>query len=272
MKSRGSGGPDVSRHLVLEIGAESPIIRAMKSIALALLAFPLLLTTVHAEEAAPAAAASNTLTAGETAEGWKLLFNGQDLTGWSNFRSDTIKPGWQVQDSALVCVDPNNAGDLATAEQYEWFELDLEFKMGEGANSGVIFHASPTERAAWATGPELQLEDNAKAADPERCGWLYGLYKPEIDPKTDRPLDATKPAGEWNHLRLLISPEKCVHEINGVKYFEYVLGSEDFKKRVEASKFGKMPNFAKIPKGHLVFQGDHGKVSFRNVKLREIKK
>jgi len=133
-----------------------------------------------------------------------------------------------------------------------------------------MFHASNQERAAWATGPELQLEDNAKASDPQRCGWLYGLYKPENDPATGKPVDATKPAGEWNRLRLLVTPEKCVHEINGVKYFEYVLGSDDFKRRVADSKFGKMKNFAKFDRGHLVFQGDHGKVSFRNMKLRVV--
>ncbi|MFT4550547.1 MAG: lysophospholipase L1-like esterase [Verrucomicrobiales bacterium] len=199
-----------------------------------------------------------------------MLFNGKDLEGWHNFRSDKIRPGWQVQDGALSCVDPHNAGDLATAGQYDWFELDLEFKMGEGANSGIMYHASPKDGAAWATGPEFQLEDNAKASDPERCGWLYGLYKPEVDPKTGKPVDATKPAGEWNRLRLLITPEKCVHEINGVKYFEYILGSDDFNKRVAESKFGGMKNFAKFDRGHLVFQGDHGKVAFRNMKLRAV--
>jgi lysophospholipase L1-like esterase len=240
----------------------------MKNTILSILTFPVLAIT-----AIPAVAQDanvNALTAAEKGAGWQLLFNGNDLAGWHNFKSDTIKPGWQVQDGALACVDPHNAGDLATAEQYDWFELDLEFKMGEGANSGIMYHASDKEGAAWATGPEFQLEDNAKASDPERCGWLYGLYKPEIDPKTGKPFDATKPAGEWNRLRLLITPEKCVHEINGVKYFEYVLGSDDFNKRVAASKFGGMKNFAKFDKGHLVFQGDHGKVSFRNMKLRTI--
>jgi len=135
-----------------------------------------------------------------------------------------------------------------------------------------MYHVSDTEGAAWATGPEFQLEDNAKATDPQRCGWLYALYKPENDPKTGKPIDSTKKAGEWNTLRLLISPEKCVHEINGVQYFEYVLGSDDFKKRVAESKFGGMKNFAKFDKGSLVFQGDHGKVSFRNIKIRELKK
>ena len=95
-----------------------------------------------------------------------------------------------------------------------------------------MFHVTDEERSAWATGPEFQLEDNAKASDPIRCGWLYGLYQPPIDPHTEKILDATKPAGEWNQIRLLLSPKKCMHEINGVKYFEYVLGSEDFAKRV----------------------------------------
>ena len=242
----------------------------MKRIHLTLLAIPVLaISSIIGQTAATQA--NNVLTTEETASGWKLLFNGKDLSGWSNFKSDSIKPGWQVQKGTLACVDPHNAGDLATGEQYEWFELHVDFKMGEGANSGIMYHASPSGRAAWATGPEFQLEDNAKATDPQRCGWLYGLYKPENEPKTGKPLDTTKLAGEWNHLRLLISPEKCIHEINGVKYFEYVLGSDDFKKRVAASKFSKMKNFAKVSKGHLVFQGDHGKVSFRNMKIREIK-
>ncbi len=103
--------------------------------------------------------------------------------------------------------------------------------------------------------------------DPVRCGWLYALYQPPIDPKTGKTLDATKPVGEWNHVRLLISPEKCVHEINGVKYFEYVLNSDDFKDRVAASKFSRMPNFAKFDTGYIALQGDHGSVMFRNIKI-----
>ena len=83
-------------------------------------------------------------------------------------------------------------------------------------------------------------------------------------------VDATKPAGEWNRLRLLISKERCEHEMNGVKYFEYVMGSEDFARRVKASKFGSMPGFAKYETGYLALQGDHGVVSFRNVKIRPI--
>ena len=212
----------------------------------------------------------NTLTPEEKGAGWKLLFNGNDLEGWHNFKSDSVKPGWQVKDGTLACVDPHNAGDLVTKEKFGWFELQLDYNISEGGNSGIIYHVTDEGRAVWATGPEVQLEDNAKAADPQRCGWLYGLYQPPTDPKTDKPIDATKPAGEWNHMRLIIGPDKCIHEVNGVKYFEYQLGSDDFKERVAKSKFGKMPLFAKSDTGYLALQGDHGQVAFRNIKIRDL--
>jgi len=220
--------------------------------------------------AAPDDAKPNTLTAKEKSAGWKLLFDGKSLDGWHNFKKDDVRPGWVVKDGLLVCADPHNAGDIVTKDQFGAFELALEYNISEGGNSGIIFHVTDEGGAVWATGPEFQLEDNAKAADPERCGWLYALYQPPVDPKTGKPLDATKPAGEWNHVRLVVTPDKCLHEINGVKYFEYVMGSEDFKARVAKSKFGTMPLFAKADKGYLALQGDHGSISFRNIKVRPL--
>ena len=215
--------------------------------------------------------APNTLTDAEKAAGWQLLFDGQDFNGWHNFKRDGVRPGWQVKDGALVCADPHNAGDIVTTDQFDWFELQLDYNISEAGNSGIMFHVTDDGDRVWATGPEFQLEDNQKAADKIRCGWLYALYQPPIDPKTGKTLDATKPVGEWNHVRLLITPEKCVHEINGVKYFEYVLDSEDFKERVAKSKFAAMPNFAKSNTGYIALQGDHGSISFRNIKIRLIK-
>jgi len=214
---------------------------------------------------------NNTLTAEEKAAGWKLLFDGKDLSGWHNFKKEGVRPGWQVKDGTLACVDPHNAGDLVTSDKYDWFELQLDYNISEGGNSGIMYHVTDAGGAVWATGPEIQLEDNAKAADPQRCGWLYGLYKPADDPKTGKTLDATKPAGQWNHMRIVISPEKCTHEVNGVKYVEYVLGSDDFKQRVAKSKFGSMPNFAKSDIGYISLQGDHGQVAFRKIKIRPLK-
>jgi hypothetical protein len=206
----------------------------------------------------------------QSSGGWKSLFNGKDFTGWHNFKQSGVKPGWQVQDGVLKCVDPHNAGDIVTDQAFDWFELELDYNISEGGNSGIMYHVTDAGPHAWATGPEFQLEDNAKAKDPQRCGWLYALYQPENDSKTGKPIDATRPAGQWNHVRLLISPKKCEHEINGVLYFTYVLNSPDFKERVAKSKFGKMPFFAKFDKGSIALQGDHGQVSFRNIRIRGI--
>jgi len=212
----------------------------------------------------------NTLTPEEQKAGWKLLFDGASLNGWHNFKKVGVRPGWQARDGALVCVDPHDAGDIVTSEKFGAFELQLDYNISEGGNSGIIFHVTDEGDTVWATGPEFQLEDNAKAADAQRCGWLYGLYEPPVESRTGKILDATKPAGEWNHVRLVVTPAKCVHEINGVKYFEYVIGSADFNARVTKSKFGTMPRFAKAGSGFLSLQGDHGQVSFRNIKIRPL--
>ena len=230
---------------------------------------PLLLATTLL--AAAAEAPINTLTDAEKAAGWKLLFDGQGFSGWPTFKQAGVRRGWQVPDGALTCADPHNAGDIVTTDQFGWFELQLDYNISEGGNSGIMFHVTDDGDRVWATGPEFQLEDNARAVDKIRCGWLYGLYQPPIDPKTGQTLDAIRPAGEWNHVRLLISPEKCMHEINGVKYFEYVLGSDDFNARVARSKFGKMPFFAKAASGFIALQGDHGSVAFRNLKILPLK-
>jgi hypothetical protein len=214
---------------------------------------------------------ANTLTDEEKAAGWQLLFDGKDFDGWHNFRREGVRPGWQVKDGMLACIDPHQAGDIVTTKSFDWFELQLDYNISHAGNSGIMYHITEKGGAMWATGPEFQLEDNTAAADPVRCGWLYALYQPPIDPATGKTLDATKPVGEWNHVRLIISPDKCEHYINGVKYFEYNMHSDDFKDRVAKSKFHTMPDFAKSDSGFIGLQGDHGSVAFRNIKIKPIK-
>ena len=118
------------------------------------------------------------------------------------------------------------------------------------------------------SGPEIQIQDNLAGRDPQKAGWLYQLYKPEGD--ADKEADATKPAGEWNTLRVLITPAACETSMNGVKYYSFVKGSPDWDERVAKSKFSAMPAFGKATKGHLTLQ-DHGDlVSFRNIKIRPL--
>jgi len=221
-----------------------------------------------ADDSGPA----NTLTADEAKAGWKLLFDGHSLAGWHNFKREGVRAGWQAKDGTLACVDPRNAGDIVTADEFAWFELSIEYTISKGGNSGIMFHVTDAGRTAWATGPEVQLQDNADAHDPQLSGWLYQLYKSADDPKTGRPIDATRPAGEWNRVRVVIAPPpgRSSVTMNGVTYFEFVFGSAEFKDRIARSKFRSMPDFAKSGRGHLALQGDHGAVAFRNVKVRPI--
>ncbi|MBV9125864.1 MAG: DUF1080 domain-containing protein [Planctomycetes bacterium] len=214
----------------------------------------------------------NHLTPAEKQAGWQLLFDGRSFHGWHNYKQEGVRSGWQIKDGTLACVDPHQAGDIVTTGRYDWFELSLEYNISPAGNSGIMFHVTNDGSAMWNTGPEIQLEDNQKAADPIRCGWMYQLYQPPIDPKTRKPLDATKPVGEWNHIRFLLAPppEKSEVDVNGVKYYDFVYNSPDFKARVAKSKFKDMPHFAKSDTGFIGLQGDHGSVSFRNIKLRPL--
>jgi Domain of Unknown Function (DUF1080) len=212
----------------------------------------------------------NHLTEQDKIAGWTLLFDGKSFDGWHNFKEHGVGPGWQIRDGLLVCDNPKEAGDIVTIGKYDWFELSIDYNISVAGNSGIMLHVTDDGAAMWATGPEIQLEDDRKAQDPERSGWMYQLYKPEIDPRTDRPVDATKPAGEWNRLRVVVAPPPTKSEVfmNGVKYYEFVWNSDDFKSRIAKSKFASMRGFAKADAGYIGLQGDHGSVSFRNIKLR----
>lgn len=203
----------------------------------------------------------NTLTDAERAAGWKLLFDGKSADGWRNFKKESIGPGWKIENGILVRHE-KGAGDIITVDQFDSFELVLDYNITKGGNSGLMYHCTESEKTPWMSGPEIQIQDNKDGHDPQKAGWLYQLYNSEKD--------STKPAGEWNTLRIIISPEKCEHYMNGEKYCEYVKGSDDWNERVSKSKFAKMPAFGKSTKGHICLQ-DHGNlVSFRNIKIRPL--
>ena len=214
--------------------------------------------------AAPALAAEpapNTLSAEEQSAGWKLLFDGKTTEGWRNYKKDTVGEGWKVEDGALVRA-AGGAGDIVTKDKFASFELLLDYKISKEGNSGLMFHVTEEGSAPWHTGPEIQIQDNKDGHDPQLSGWLYQLYKPDID--------ATKPAGEWNQVRIVITPKMCGVWMNGKHYYDFVIGSKDWDERVAKSKFASMPGFGKATNGHICLQ-DHGNpVSFRNIKIRRI--
>jgi glucose/arabinose dehydrogenase len=222
--------------------------------------------------------ATNGLSEAERRGGWRMLFDGKTTSGWRNYRADRISDGWKVADGVLSRTG-EKAGDIVSTEKYENFELSLEYRISKGGNSGLMFHVTEDQPQPWHSGPEVQIQDNVDGRDPQKAGWLYQLYKP-VKPEwaiqfenqvgfTGSDMDdATRPAGEWNHLYLRISPRQCEVAVNGVSYYYFLKGNDEWNQRVAASKFAAFPQFGKAKKGHICLQ-DHGNpVSFRNIKIR----
>jgi len=211
----------------------------------------------------------NTLTPYEVKAGWKLLFDGQTTKGWRNYKKESISDSWQVENGAITWTKPG-AGDIVTTDEYDSFELSIEYNISEGGNSGIMFHVAEDEDAPWKTGPEVQVQDNVKGHDPQKSGWLYQLYQPQPDIWKTAPLDATRPAGQWNQVQLRVTPTVCEINVNGIRYALFQKGSDDWNERVAKSKFKAFKNFGKPTKGVIALQ-DHGnKVAYRNIKIRQI--
>lgn len=198
-------------------------------------------------------------------EGWDVLFDGSDLSHWRSYQKENVNDGWSIIDGALVLVK-KGSGDLITKQEYDSFELSLEWKISAGGNSGFFFHVVERDDLSqtYLSGPEYQLLDNLGRDEPplEQAGSLFVLYPPSDD--------YTKPVGSFNHSRLIVKGDYVEHWLNGHKVVSYTMGSDDFKAKVKASKFGKWPTFAAKRKGHIALQ-DHGdKVSFKNIKIKKL--
>lgn len=226
--------------------------------------------------------APNSLSEAEKRGGWTLLFDGKTTNGWRNYRAGKMSDGWVVKDGALERVS-KGAGDIVTTEEYENFELSLEYRISKGGNSGIMFHVTEDHPKSWHSGPEVQVQDNVEGRDPQKSGWLYQLYKPvkpawatqfenQVGFKGIDMDDATRPAGEWNLVYLRISPQQCEVAINGVSYFYFNKGDAEWDKRVAASKFAAYPEFGKATKGHICLQDHNDSVAYRNIKLRVLSK
>ncbi|HVL39568.1 MAG TPA: DUF1080 domain-containing protein [Fimbriimonadaceae bacterium] len=227
----------------------------------------LIATLALAPQAAALEPIPNHLTQQEKAEGFRLLFDGKTTDGWKGWRRQEMPKGWQVRDGSLVILPELKAGgDIATKEQFADFELRLEWKVTPGGNSGIFYRASEEFRLPWATGPEMQVLDNERHPDGKSpltsAGSNYGMHP--------APIDAAKPAGEWNAVRLVAKGKHIEHWLNGKKVVEYEVDSHDWLERYKKSKFAGMPNYARNPSGHIVLQ-DHGnEVEFRSIKIKPL--
>jgi hypothetical protein len=212
-------------------------------------------------ETQPGASVS-TLTPDEQAAGWRSLFDGQTTAGWRGYRRADMPSGWQVVDGALTRV--GSGGDIVTTDQFENFELTLEWKVAPGGNSGIFYRVTETGEQTYHSGPEMQVLDDARHKDGgsrlTSAGALYGIYP--------APAGVVKPAGEWNAVRILVNGSHVEHWLNGVKVVEYELGSPDWEKRVGEAKFKEWPAYGRAKRGHIALQ-DHGDwVAYRNIKIK----
>jgi len=216
----------------------------------------------------------NTLTNKEKKEGWKLLFDGKTTKGWHTYLRDTVGSKWQVQDGVLV-FDPSQpasgGGDIVTNEVYENYELNLEWRISKGGNSGIIFDVQedPKYNATYLTGPEMQVLDNISADDNKKQTHLAGcLYDMAGDSTVSKP----KPVGEWNQVRLIQDKGHLTFWLNGIKTFEGQMGSEQWNAMVANSKFRNksFSDFGKVSKGRIALQQHPGSSGWRNIKIRQL--
>ncbi|MGJ8655843.1 MAG: 3-keto-disaccharide hydrolase [Akkermansiaceae bacterium] len=206
---------------------------------------------------------STTKTEASTESNWVDLLASGDLSNFRVYKKKAVGPKWQLKDGVVTLI-AKGGGYLMTKKQYSSFEIQFDYMVSKEGNSGLMYHVQEIEEKPWQTGPEVQIIDNVDGHDPQKSGWLYGLY--------DSKIDATNPAGEWNTMHVIITPEKCEHFINGKKLVEYVKGSKEWNTKVAATKFAPFTQFGKPTKGHICFQ-DHGDVvSFRNIKIKDLAK
>lgn len=224
-----------------------------------------------------AVATVNALTPAERAAGWRLLFDGKTWSGWRGFRREKMPDeGWTIEDGAIKHIAGNGeqskqGGDIITVGKYDNFELQLEWRISPGGNSGIkyLIDEDMVKSGYSGLGFEMQVLDDNGHPDAKMgkegnrtASALYDLIAPQNK--------VLHQVGEWNQVRLIVNGNHVEHWLNGAKVVEYELGSSELKALIAESKYKTIPGFGEVRKGHILLQ-DHGhEVWFRNIKLREL--
>lgn len=219
----------------------------------------------------------NTLTSKEKKAGWVLLFKGKDFTGWRQCNGTEMPKNWMIEDNSMkvFTAEGKNPGQGSNgdivygARKYKNFELSIDWKASEMANSGIFHNVREVPgQPIYYAAPEVQILDNEKATDNKIASHLAGSLYDMIaaDPKT------VHPAGQWNTIVITVKSGKVTHTQNGVKVLEYELWTPKWDEMVANSKFKTFPGFTEgIAKEGYIGLQDHGyPVWFRNIKIREL--
>ena len=229
---------------------------------------------------------NNALTPAQKNEGWKLLWDGKTSKGWRGARLEEFpEKGWSMKNGILTVEKSGGAesahgGDIVTIKKYKNFILEVDFRLSEGANSGIKYFVDPdlNTGAGSAIGCEFQILDDRNLPDAKMgiagnrtLASLYDLIKADAllygqdnNPKRFKGID------KWNRARIEVRDTWVAHYLNGIKLVEYERGTQMWKALVAYSKYADWPAFGEAESGHILLQ-DHGdEVSFRNVRILEL--
>ncbi len=198
---------------------------------------------------------------------WTVLFDGNSTDAWRAFNRDTFpNDGWAIENGALKTIVGGDVVDIITKDQYVNFELELEWKVSPGGNSGIFFGVNEQDGSVWQSGLEMQVLDDSLHHDGQNpktsAASLYALIAPQNK--------ALKPVGEFNKARLLVNGAHAEHWLNGVKLLEYELGSEALAELIAESKFKDLANFGEAKVGHIALQHHGEEVWYRNIRIRPL--
>ena len=206
---------------------------------------------------------------GKNDKEWTILFDGKNVDGWRAFNGKSFPQNWTLEDGMLKST--GEGGDIVYgAEEFENFELYLEWKIVKGGNSGIFYHIKEGKkyRAPYENAPEYQVLDDLGFSSPledwQKVGADYAMYSPDFKQK------AVKQHGEWNTSRIVFTSKKVEHWLNDKKIVEFVPWSQDWHQRKQNSKWKDFPDYGKAKKG-LIGMQDHGDVVwYRNIKIRKL--
>jgi len=229
-------------------------------------------STVKKEETKMEPVTNSLLTPEEEKDGWQLLFDGTSIDKWHNYGGGAVKDIWKVADGILMydtSIKRDTSGaDIVTNEEFENFDLKLEWKIDTGGNSGILFYVQEDadhKKPYW-TGPEMQILDNERHSDRKypkhRAGDLYDLISCSKE--------TVKPALEWNQVEIKSLNGKLDFWLNGENVVSTTMWDDNWSKMIAASKFKQWPGFGTFKKGRICLQ-DHGNnVWFRNIKIKKL--
>ena len=216
----------------------------------------------------------NKLTTDNNNKKWVSLFNGKNLKGWHSYQENQPGKAWQVQ-NGMIFLNKNpksvekDYADLVTNDEFENFDLKMDWKMEPCANSGLMFYVneSPQYKNTYESGPEMQIADLACNDDGRilkcRAGDLYDLISADTE--------WVKQAPQWNHYEIIADHGHLTFFMNGHKTIDTQMWDDHWNDMIKNSKFIEWPGFGTFKKGHISFQGtETGKLWYRNIKIRKL--